>query len=366
MKSLTFLIFFVLSGFAAFAQQQQQQDYYRETNPASLNSQDKPLSVVKIISGNFDENRNFHKSQTGSGVIVDSRGLVVTSRSIVFAKGTSREFPEIWAGVSDGRRNALRSNQAYRLRLVAHDEGLDIALLKIETRNPNQTFAAIPFGETGTLRYGQELKAVGFMQAAGTTLSMADTSFLDFDDDEDLLKVEGQFLKGVAGSAIIDRRGRLIGIPTRIAAASQTVPFFNQDNEEIGRISLEEVGLVVPVEAIQEFMRSVPNLVSFTIPGDLRKNVTLEGAITDKRTNQPIQRATVGILLPNSNSRQYIEADELVAYARTDARGSFRLNRRIKPGTYSVKVVHPDYRVEYKTIQIPTASGRLIFEMSRE
>ena len=322
-------------------------------------------SVVKIIAGNFDADRNFQRSLAGSGVIIDSRGIVVTSRSVVFPKGSEKEFPEIWAGVLDSKRSSLHPNQAYRLRLIAQDAGKDIAILKIETGSRTQNFPAMAFGETGNLRYGQDLKVVGFMQANGTSLSAAEVSFLDYDDNEDLLKIEGQLLKGIAGGAVIDRSGRLIGIPTR-AATAQAVPFFNQESEQIGQIAIEEVGLLVPVETIQEFVRSVPNLVSFTIPSDLRKSVTIEGGVTDKQSNEPIQRATIGILMPNNNTRQYVESDELIAYARTDARGAFKLNRKIKPGVYSVKVVHQDYKTEYRTIQIPTASGRLIFEMTKE
>lgn len=330
---------------------------YAQTNKSN--------AVVKIISGSFDENRNFHRSLAGSGVIIDSRGIIVTSRSLIYPKGENKPFPEIWAGVLDANRNSLRPNQAYRLRLMNQDEKLNIAVLKIETADKNQKFSAVNFGETGNLRYGQDLKLLGFMQANGTSLSTAEISFLDFDENSDLLKVEGQFLKGIAGGAVVDRNGKLVGVPVG-ARTSDSVPFFNQDGEQVGQISVEEVGLIVPVETIQEFVSSIPNLMSFTIPGDLRKSIQIEGAVVDKKTNQPIKWATIGILMPNQNSRQYIEADELIAYARTDARGKFIINRRIKPGVYSVKVVHPDFKAEYRTLQIPTASGALIFELSQE
>lgn len=321
-------------------------------------------AVVKIIAGSFDADRNFQRSLTGSGVIIDPRGIIVTSRSVVFAKGSSKEFPEIWAGLLDTKRGSLRPNQAYRLRVIVNDEKQDLVLLKIETRNDAQKFPTMLFGETGNLRYGQDLKVIGFMQANGTSLSTAEVSFLDYDDNEDLLKVEGQLLKGIAGGAVVDRNGKLIGIPTR-AAVSQAVPFFNQDGEQVGQIAIEEVGLIIPVEAIQEYIRSVPNLMSFTIPSDMRKSVIIEGAVTDKQTNEPIVRATVGILIPNNNSRQYIENDELIAYARTDARGKFKLNRKLKPGVYSVKVVHQDYKTDYRTMTIPTTSGQLFVEMTK-
>jgi len=357
MKNLSLILILMLGTLGVYAQDTR--------NLVIINPPNQTASVVKIIAGNFDENRDFQRSLMGSGVIIDSRGIVVTSRGVVFPKNSNRELPEIWAGVLDAKRPSLRPNQAFRLRLIAHDAQLDIALLKIETSNQNQTFSAIKFGETGDLRYGQDLKLIGFMQANGTSLSTADVSFLDFDDRQDLLKIEGQFLNGVGGGAVVDRNGRLVGIPVR-AVGSQFVPFFNQDGDEIGRIADEEVGLVVPIEAIQEFVRSVPNLVSFTIQGDTRQNVAIEGAITDKQNNQPIRNATIGILMPNNNSQQYIESFELLAYARTDVRGGFRLNRRIKPGVYSVKIVHPDYKTEYQTIQIPTNTGKIFVAMTKE
>lgn len=358
MKTINLLLILILSAVCIVAQDS------RETSLVAANVQNKSLPVVKIIAGSFDANRNFQRNLAGSGVIIDPRGIIATSRSVVFPKDSNKEFPEIWAGVLDSKRASLRPNQAYRLKLVAHDERMDIALLKIETRDGKQTFPAIQMGETGAVRYGQELQVVGFMQANGTSLSTAEVSFLDYDDEEDLLKIEGQLLKGIAGGAVVDRAGKLIGIPVR-AVASQTIPFFNEYNEQVGQIAIEEVGLVIPVEALQEFVRSVPNLVSFTIPSDLRKNITIEGAVNDKKSNAPIRGATIGILLPNTNARQYVEADELISYARTDERGAFKVNRRIKPGTYSVKVVHPDFKTEYRTIKIPTDSGRLLFTMTK-
>jgi S1-C subfamily serine protease len=359
MKKLILLAVFVLCVIGVSAQAP------RDSGLVTGKATYKNLSVVKIISGSFDDNRNFQRSLAGSGVIIDRSGIVVTSRSVVFPKGGTKEFNEIWTGVVEQGRTGLRPNQAYRLHLIAQSEQLDIALLKIELKGPGHAFTAMSFSETGNLGYGQELNVVGFMQANGTAAATAEANFLDYDEKEDLLKIEGSFLKGIAGGAVVDGYGRLVGIPVRIAA-TQSVPFFNQENEEVGQISIDEVAMVVPAEAIQGFIRKVPELVNFTVPDDLRKNVRIEGAVNDKSTNQPVQWATIGILLPNVNSRQYIDGDELIAYARTDSRGAFTLNRRIKPGTYSVKVVHRDYRTEYKTIQVPAAAGRLLFLMTKE
>ena len=359
MKTIRLSALLILGAIAVMAQ-----DVDDEKNVVPF-TQNKNIPIVKIISGSFDANRNFQRKLAGSGVIIDPRGIIVTSRSVVFPIDSDNEYPELWAGVMDSKRTSLRPNQAHRLKLMNQDKDLNLAILKLETDDPNQTFSAIKFGDTGTLTYGHDLKLTGFMKANGTSLSTADVSFLDFDDQKDLLKIEGQLLKGIAGGAVLDRSGKLIGIPVG-ARTSDFVPFFNQNNEQIGQISIEEVGLVIPSEAIQGFLLSVPNLLSFTIPSDILKFVSIEGAVTDKESNLPIRLATVGLLMPDSNTRKYINKDQLVAYARTDARGAFKFNRRILPRSYSVKVVHPDYETEYKTINIPTNTSRLLIEMTKE
>ena len=58
-------------------------------------SQNPASSIVKIIAGNFDADRNFIRNEAGSGVIIDSRGIIVTARHVVFPKNSTVKYPEI-------------------------------------------------------------------------------------------------------------------------------------------------------------------------------------------------------------------------------------------------------------------------------
>ncbi len=142
----------------------------------------------------------------GSGVIVDAaRGLVLTNRHVV--EGAR----EIAVTLRDGRR--------YPARLLGLSDEEDIALLQI----PAEGLSALPFGDPRQLRVGDFVIAIGNPFGLGHTVTSGIVSALQrtgyaAGHPERFIQTDAPINPGNSGGALIDTRGRLVGINTAIIA----------------------------------------------------------------------------------------------------------------------------------------------------
>ncbi|HEU4688460.1 MAG TPA: trypsin-like peptidase domain-containing protein, partial [Vicinamibacterales bacterium] len=85
---------------------------------------------------------------SGSGVIVDPEGYIVTNAHVV--RGASRIRVEIPTDTG-GKSLLARRSRVVPARVIGVDEETDIAVLRVEERG----LAALPFGDSDELRSGQ-------------------------------------------------------------------------------------------------------------------------------------------------------------------------------------------------------------------
>ncbi len=144
----------------------------------------------------------------GSGVIVDAqRGYVLTNNHVV------EDADVIEVTTKDKRR--------FRGRLVGRDPHTDIAVVKIDASN----LVAVPLGDSDQLEVGDFVLAIGNPFALGQTVTSGIVSALHqtglkIEDNEDFIQTDAPINPGNSGGALIDLRGRLIGINTAILAPS--------------------------------------------------------------------------------------------------------------------------------------------------
>jgi serine protease Do/serine protease DegQ len=144
----------------------------------------------------------------GSGVIVDAeRGYVLTNNHVI------AQADEITVGLKDGRR--------LQAKLRGADPEADIALLEI----PAEGLVAVPMGDSGALEVGDFVVAVGNPFGLGQTVtsgivSALGRSGLGIEGYEDFIQTDAAINPGNSGGALIDLRGRLIGINTAIVGPS--------------------------------------------------------------------------------------------------------------------------------------------------
>jgi len=140
----------------------------------------------------------------GSGIIVDASGLVLTNYHVI------RGAEEIQVRGAD--------HLPHRAQLVGFDPLTDLALLKIA----GLKLPALKWGRSGDVSSGQLVWAIGSPYGLDQSVTLGIVSsanrptLLD-SPFQDFLQTDAAINPGSSGGALIDARGRLIGINTAIA-----------------------------------------------------------------------------------------------------------------------------------------------------
>ena len=154
---------------------------------------------------NLPEQRQ-QRLSAGSGVIVDAdKGHILTNHHVVENAG------EIAVTLKDRRR--------FTAKLVGSDKATDIALLKIDA----DKLTALPFGDSGALRVGDSVVAIGNPFGLGQTVTSGIVSALgrggiNVEGYEDFIQTDASINPGNSGGALVTADGLLVGINTAIIA----------------------------------------------------------------------------------------------------------------------------------------------------
>lgn len=151
----------------------------------------------------------------GSGVIVSADGLIITNHHVV-TLSTGSAADAITIELTDKRR--------FPAKLIGSDRLTDIALLKIETTG----LPILPFADSGNVRVGDPVFAVGNPFRVGLTVTRGIVSALDrsglnvggSNTFEGFIQTDAPINPGNSGGALTDTLGRLVGINTAIYSQS--------------------------------------------------------------------------------------------------------------------------------------------------
>ncbi len=147
----------------------------------------------------------------GSGVIVSSDGYIITNNHVV------EEADELKVLLGDDRE--------FTAKLIGTDPKTDVAVIKIEAEN----LPAVTLADSAKLRVGDIVFAIGNPLGVGQTVTMGIVSatgrkvgILDeVQGYEDFIQTDAAINQGNSGGALIDARGRLVGINSAILSNSQ-------------------------------------------------------------------------------------------------------------------------------------------------
>ncbi len=145
----------------------------------------------------------------GSGVIVSKDGYVLTNNHVV------ADATQIRVTTSD-RHN-------YDATIVGTDPKSDLAVIKIKGDVTNLT--PVEFGDSGRLRLGDIVLAIGNPFGVGQTVTMGIVSAkgrtdLGIEAYEDFIQTDAAINPGNSGGALINGEGKLVGINTAILSRS--------------------------------------------------------------------------------------------------------------------------------------------------
>ena len=150
---------------------------------------------------------------SGSGVIVDKQGLIVTNNHVV---GDAKEV-EV----------RLSNRSKFVGQVIGRDPDTDLAIVQI---TPATELATVPFGDSSKVRVGQWVLAVGNPFALDRTVTLGVVSGLDRDAVrlsryEAFIQTDASINPGNSGGPLFNLKGEVIGINTAIINFAQGIGF---------------------------------------------------------------------------------------------------------------------------------------------
>jgi serine protease Do len=193
---------------------------------------------------------------SGSGVIVDPDGYIVTNAHVVEnATRIEVELPFDASGGARGKSILKRRGRTVGGQIVAIDDETDIAVVKVEARE----LPTITFGDSDALRPGQIVLAFGSPLGLESSVSMGVVSAvarqLTPEDPMIYIQTDATINPGNSGGALVDTDGRLVGINTLIysqSGGSEGIGFAAPSNivrnvfsqiRKYGRVRRGEIGV---------------------------------------------------------------------------------------------------------------------------
>ncbi|WP_441294107.1 DegQ family serine endoprotease [Aureimonas sp. AU40] len=167
------------------------------------------------------------ESSLGSGVIVDSSGLIVTNNHVI--EGAD----EVRVALADGRE--------FDAKILLKDKRADLAVLRIESDQP---FPVVPIADSDSAEIGDLVLAIGNPFGIGQTVTSGIVSalartHLGSDDFGYFIQTDAAINPGNSGGALIDMKGELVGVNTAI---------FSRSGGSLG------IGFAIPSNMVRAFV----------------------------------------------------------------------------------------------------------------
>ncbi len=175
--------------------------------------------------------KEHREKSLGSGVIVSADGVVLTNYHVV------AHASKITVTTHDKRE--------YGAKIVGKDPKSDLAVIRLQGKVSG--LRPLPFGDSGKLRLGDFVLAIGNPFGVGQTVTMgivsakgrANVGIVDY---EDFIQTDAAINPGNSGGALVDMNGRLVGINTAILSRSG---------------GYQGIGFAIPSNMARPIMRSL-------------------------------------------------------------------------------------------------------------
>ncbi len=220
-------------------------------------------SIVQIITRGFgpapEEPGNLLRSArgSGSGVIVDPNGYVLTNAHVIAgARRVHVLLPQESEDTTPGHSLLKHSGKLIPAEVVGVDRETDIAILKI----PGTKLPTLAFGDSDKIRQGQIVFTFGSPFGLENSVTMGIVSSVARqvrpDDPMVYLQTDASINPGNSGGPLVDADGNLVGINTFIlsqsggnegvgfAAPSNIVRSVYEQIREFGRVRRGQIGIV--------------------------------------------------------------------------------------------------------------------------
>ena len=284
--------------------------------------------------GNIPEERESRQEGLGSGVIVTADGYILTNNHVVEG--------------ADELKITLADDRDFIAKVIGSDPKTDVAVLKIEGKDlPTVTFA-----DSDKLRVGDVVFAVGNPLGVGQTVTMGIVSakgrsklglLENVSGYEDFIQTDAAINMGNSGGALIDARGRLIGINSAILSPSR------------GNIG---IGFAIPINLASFIMNSLVEtgavargylgVTSDTVTADVAEQLGLPKdtrgvVVTDIDPDSPaekagLKRTDIILAINNHPVSTWEELRLIVAQITPESKATLKIFRDGKPRNVDVMI----------------------------
>ena len=169
----------------------------------------------EFFGGRMPRGPQFKRDKSlGSGFIINKEGYIVTNDHVV------RDAESIQVKLSN--------DKIYNARIVGSDQKTDLAVIKIDSKEPLQVSAVL--GDSNKLQVGQWAIAIGNPFGLDRTvtvgvISATGRSGMGIETYEDFIQTDASINPGNSGGPLLNIYGEVIGINTAIVAAGQGIGF---------------------------------------------------------------------------------------------------------------------------------------------
>lgn len=211
-----------------------------------------PSVVTLHVSG--DE-----ESGTGTGIVLDTRGHILTNNHVVQPAGSDGEISVSFSG-----------GRTVRAKVVGHDTGYDLAVVRV---SGVRGLRPMPLGNSDNVRVGDPVVAIGApfgldntvtagiisakdrpITAGGDAADGSDVSYVD------ALQTDAPINPGNSGGPLLDAQGRVVGINSAIRSADDGT---DTGDGQAGSIGL---GFAIPVNQAKRVAEELINTGKATHP----------------------------------------------------------------------------------------------------
>jgi serine protease Do len=160
----------------------------------------------------------FRMQGAGSGVIISKDGYILTNNHVVEAA------KEVTVTLAD--------QQEYKARIVGRDSRTDLAVLKIDAKEP---LTAATMGDSDQLRVGDWVLAIGNPFGLSNTVTSGIVSakgrIIGAGPYDDFIQTDAPINPGNSGGPLYNMKGEVVGINTAILSDGQGIGFAIPANE---------------------------------------------------------------------------------------------------------------------------------------
>lgn len=222
-------------------------------------------AVVEIVVTGYAASENksgqtadqfSRQRSSGSGVLVDSAGYIMTNAHVVVGAVKIRVLVPLAKSPNTAQSPTIPATQILDARILGIDRESDLALLKVEA----QGLPVLRFGDSDKIHQGDLVFAVGSPLGLRNSVSMGVVSApaRAVNDENPILYIQtdASINPGNSGGALVDTSGAIIGLNTFIvsqsggnegigfAIPSNVVHNVYQQLRKAGRVSRGFVGIL--------------------------------------------------------------------------------------------------------------------------